>query len=226
MRSTSETKPRTPINISVGLFKPITPWSHAPGKTAGGVTVTCEASEPAPGITVTGPTGSIFHPTVSSFVSKYLLFGDDHNVLILSSGTGPGPVGRAVSIIDFTGPSPVERLVFLSMSNSAAVNEPIVHGSPGNGKAFLIWSSSGNKIQNVAIHRSDNGQVICEGPPPFAPTGTISADATPQSLIIRYSILMQQFEKRAANGHPSETKHANHDPGIGYRRSLKIYSKL
>ena len=44
------------------------------------------------------------------------------------------------------------------------MNEPVVHQSAGSGSAFVIWSSSGTEIQNLAIFRSDNGNVLCSRP--------------------------------------------------------------
>jgi hypothetical protein len=172
--------------VAPGFFVPVN-WTTAPLTLAGDVTVERDAVGPNPGITVTGTTGSLFHATVGSNVSRYMVFGADNNVLILESTTAAGPVTHRVTLVDFTTSQPSERLILTGSASSASVQLPVVQHSQDAGTVFLIYSSSGTHIQNLAMVRSKDAAFVCPGPPPFIPTGETRGEATTTHLIIHYS---------------------------------------
>jgi hypothetical protein len=179
----------TPLNIATGLFFNTTPisWSTAPTTNQGGKTVTLDLT----GISVTGPTGTMpFHATPSGRRSKYMFIGTDNYLLLLDSDTGAGLITHYVSLVDFTTTPPTERSLFFVLTSSSAVNPPNVHFSPGNGAVFLIYSPTGttpalDPVSNIAIHRSDNGAILCSALP-FTPTLQLTAEATATELHIKH----------------------------------------
>ena len=71
----------TPLSVGTGLFidASSTSWSTAPNTSMGNKTVTRNAN----GITVTGPTGTLYHQTLGT--SKYFIFGSNNYVLLLEA---------------------------------------------------------------------------------------------------------------------------------------------
>jgi hypothetical protein len=171
-----------PLGVGIGQFIPLGGWSTAPSAgPVNGRTVTRTAS----GITVTGPGGaSVFHATLTGYTSKYHLFGDAGNVLILESENSGVVPSRNVTLVDFSSGSPVEKPIFLSTSSGPGVNEPVVHMSPGTGSLFFIWSSSGTTLQNIAIRRGDSGDVLCSVVSTTSSLG-LNAEATATQLRIK-----------------------------------------
>ncbi len=176
----------TALTINLGFFIPVT-WSTAPNATSGGVTVALTTTGFA-GVTVTGPGGSVFSPTLGSNTQKYMIFGSGPCVLLLQSGTGAGPVNRNVSLVDFTGGAPAITGLLLSTSTSAVIAEPVVKHSQGNGSAFLVSSNPGSGgLLNIAIRRSDNGNVLV----PLGsatPDTSLDGEATATELRIHYKL--------------------------------------
>jgi hypothetical protein len=179
--------PATRLVINVGLFVNDTPteWLNAASTTLCGRTVQWTSN----GITVTGPTGRLpFHATPSvGWVSKYRFIGSNCHLLILDSETGQGPQTRIVSLVDFSTSPPTEKPI-LNVSSSSELALPNVQWSQGTGDAFFIFAPvPGVQTQaaEIAIHRSDNGQVLCAGPPPFHPDGQLVAEATADQLLIK-----------------------------------------
>ena len=175
------------LDVEPGLFLP-TEWTNLALTEVDGITIERDISGPNPGITVTGPTGSLFHATIGSNTSRYMVFGSDNYVLILDSTTLPGPVTHRVSVTNLSTMPPGEKLVLTGLASSSAVQNPVVQHSQGNGAVFMIYSSSGTQIQNLVMVRSRDGEILCGGPPPFVPTGETRGEAeTPTKLVFHYS---------------------------------------
>jgi hypothetical protein len=171
-----------PITISNGLFNnsAALAWSSAPTTTMGDRTVT-RTTTGVSGLVVSGPTGSVFHQTLG--VSRYMFIGTRNHVLLLESSTGAGT--RSVSLVDFTTTPPTERPILTVLAGSAAVSSPGVQFSVGTGDAFFVFASTGTTVAGLGIHRSDNGTVLCPGPPPLVPTGQLFGEATATQLRIK-----------------------------------------
>jgi hypothetical protein len=154
----------TAIDISAGLFvNNGFFWSTAPTQTAGDRTVVRRTTGPNPGISVTGPTGSVFHRT--SGVSKYLFYGSNNHLLILESRAQAARVTHTVTHVNFTATPPRETLVMSATASSAAVPPPRVQFSQGTGDAVLVFGSDGSQLVGIGIRRSDTGQFLCGIPP-------------------------------------------------------------
>ncbi|MGW3995472.1 hypothetical protein ACWEF6_18440 [Amycolatopsis sp. NPDC004772] len=173
-----------PITISTGLFtnSAAPAWSSAPATTMADRTVT-RTTTGLPGLVVSGPSGSVFHQTLG--VSRYMFIGTGNHVLILESSTGGGPGSRSVSLVDFTTTPPTERPILTVLAPSAAVSPPGVQFSTGTGDAFFVFASTGTAVAGLGIYRSDNGTVLCPGPPPLTPTGQLVGEATATQLRIK-----------------------------------------
>jgi hypothetical protein len=172
--------------VDVGLFIDVssTAWSTARSTTIGGKTVTLTDR----GVSVRGPTGSApFHQRLPGHVLKYMFFGSGNFLLILDSETGLGDITHRVTLIDFTKTPPSEKLIISGRASSTAVPPPNVQFSQGTGSAFLVFNSTGTEVQNLGIYRSDNGTLLCAGPPPFVPTGEIQGEGTGTEVKIHYS---------------------------------------
>jgi hypothetical protein len=196
--------PCSPLTVGVGLFinNPATnSWSAAPSRSVGGKTVTLAATGPAPGITVTGPNGTLFHPTVGTDISRYLFFGSNNYLLLLEAGTGPATVQYTVSLIDFTAPAIREVAFPTVLADSSSVSFPAVQYSQGTGSAFLLLSTTGTEWTAV-IYRSDNGIMLNTGPGLFTPTGQTEGEATATQTIIHYSAggVSAQFAQALPSG--------------------------
>jgi hypothetical protein len=174
-----------PTVIANGLFIDVNSiaWSTAPSQTAGTRSVTRTAS----GITATGPTGSVFHPTVAGYTSKYMFFGGDNFLVLLDIEGSAGSSTRRVSLVDFTTTPPNEVPILMVGASSNAVPPPNIQYSQGNGAAFLVFASDGSQITNCAIRSSIDGDVLCAGPPPFIATGETQGEATAANVLIHYS---------------------------------------
>ncbi|MEV4052815.1 hypothetical protein AB0J55_16660 [Amycolatopsis sp. NPDC049688] len=168
-----------PITISNGLFNnsAALAWSSAPTTTMGDRTVTRSAT----GLVASGPTGSVFHQTLG--VSRYMFIGTRNHVLFLETPTGGGT--RSVSLVDFTTTPPTERPILSVLAGSAAVSSPGVQFSVGTGDAFFVFAPTGTTVAGLGIYRSDNGTILCPGPPPLVPTGQLFGEATATQLRIK-----------------------------------------
>jgi hypothetical protein len=172
------------ITISNGLFVNTSSiaWLTAPSTTQGDRTVTRRTTGNA-GITVTGPTGSVFHPTTG--VSKYMFIGSRNHVLLLEMSNGAGPNTRRVSLVDFTTAPPAERPILAVTASSAAVPPPNVQFSQGTGDAFFTFASTGTQVVALGIHRSDTGDSLCAATPPASLNGQLVGEATATQLRIK-----------------------------------------
>ncbi|MEU5265383.1 hypothetical protein [Amycolatopsis sp. NPDC021455] len=173
-----------PITISTGLFNnsAALAWSSAPATTMGDRTVT-RTTTGLPGLVVSGPTGSVFHQTLGAGVSRYMFIGTHNHVLILETPSGGGT--RSVSLVDFTTTPPTERPILSVLASSAAVSPPGVQFSVGTGDAFFVFAPTGTTVAGLGIYRSDNGTILCPGPPPLTPTGQLFGEATATQLRIK-----------------------------------------
>ncbi|MGW4056953.1 hypothetical protein ACWEGE_01670 [Amycolatopsis sp. NPDC004747] len=171
-----------PITISNGLFNnsAATAWSSAPSTTMGDRTVT-RTTGGVQGLVVSGPTGSVFHQTLG--VSRYMFIGTHNHVLLLESPSGGG--NRSVSLVDFTTTPPAERPILTVLASSAAVSLPAVQFSTGTGDAFFVFAPTGTSVAGLGIYRSDNGTILCPGPPPLVSTGQLFGEATATQLRIK-----------------------------------------
>ncbi len=152
------------IDISPGLFvNNGSFWSTAPSQTAGDRSVVRRTTGPNPGISVSGPTGSVFHRT--SGVSKYLFYGGNNHLLILESRAQAARVTHTVTHVNFMTSPPRESLVMTATASSAAVPPPRVQFSQGTGDAVLVFGSDGTRLVGIGIRRSDTGQSLCGIPP-------------------------------------------------------------
>ncbi len=178
--------PCTAVSIQAGLFINTQPWSNAPNASQGGRSVSISSGASSITLTVTGPTGSNFITIPSGGSFHYKFFGSGNHLAVWS--TLPGVIqDRRVSLVDFSqSPPSFELIVFVSVQ--PAVGPPQCDFSQGNGNACLIWApNSLGEVTSLAIYRSDNGDVLCPGPPPFTPTGQTAGEATATELIIHYS---------------------------------------
>jgi hypothetical protein len=182
-------KPASPpggggIDIAEGLF--INNgffWSTAPSETRGDRSVVRRTTGPNPGISVTGPTGSVFHATFG--VSKYLFYGGKNHLLILESRAQAARVDHTVTHVNFTTTPPRETLIMTVTASSAAVSPPRVQFSQGSGDAVFVFGSDGNQLRGIGINRSDNGQFLCETPPISQLNVQLVADATATQVRIK-----------------------------------------
>jgi len=197
--------PCSPLAVGVGLFINTAvsdSWSAAPSSSVGGKTVTLTATGPDPGISVTGPNGTLFHQTLGTDISRYLFFGSSNYLLLLEAGTGPSAVQYTVSLIDFTS-APIHEVMFPAvLADNSSVSFPTVQYSQGTGSAFLLLSTTGTEW-TAAIYRSDNGQLLNSGPGPFIPTGgQTEGEATVTQSIVHYSAggVSSQFAQALPSG--------------------------
>jgi hypothetical protein len=174
----------TPLNIDTGLFFTTSPWETTASKSFDGKTVTHTTSGPNPGIVVQKGVQSIFH---AQLANRNLLYGVLGNkfLVILDVETSAGPSTRSVSLVNFDTMTEIPLLSVLASSNTVAL--PVVNQSPGSGTVFLAYGQNGTEHTSVAIHRSDNGAVLCSLGAPIVPTGQTAGEATATTLIIHFS---------------------------------------
>jgi von Willebrand factor type A domain len=101
----------------------------------------------------------------------------------------PGSSQRTTFIVDFTVPGNTPGLVQVHEQGNQlnAIARPQLELSPGNASLIFVWSSSGqpNEAQRFTIARSDNGQVVLNGPLVVSGlNGNIGASITAANLII------------------------------------------
>jgi len=136
-----------------------------------------------------------FHPKRGgSGIVRFMFFGADNNLLLLDTISNGNFLDDSVTLIDFTTTPPSEKRIFLA-TRRTTTPPPRVQFSAGAGKVFLIFSSDGTQILNLAIYRSDNGALLCGGIPGFIPTGEIQGKATATDLIISFSSSNVRQEK-------------------------------
>ena len=152
-------------HLPSGLFENVTQgvWSSAT-ETKGGRTATHNAS----GVTVSGPTGSINFFAAGTQVVRHKFFGTDNFLAILTSET-TNPGNHSMNIVDFTAPALTSKNVMLSRGTGL----PWLQHSLGNGVVCLIGAPTAFGVAGLNILRSDNGNTICPGPPPFVPVQQI-----------------------------------------------------
>lgn len=108
--------------------------------------------------------------------NKYLLILDVESI----AGSG----ARRVSLVNF---DTWTEVPILTVNASSSVPLPIVNPSQSNGAVFLVFGQDGTQHTNVAIRRSNNGDVLCSLGAPIIPTGQTLGEATATELIIHYS---------------------------------------
>jgi hypothetical protein len=201
VRVTVSPGPCAPFKVEPGPFIDVQSsfWSSAPQATAGDRTVQRSAT----GLTAIGPTGRVFHQKAGGTgIVKFMFFGKDNNLLLLDQLVVGTSIDSFTSLIDFTTRPPTERPI-LQTTGSAQVPPPRISWSggpnpstsPSTGKAFLIVGSSGQNT-SARIYRSDNGQLLCGGLPPFQATGETAGRATETEVFISYSTFNQRREHR------------------------------
>lgn len=174
----------TALTIDVGLFITASPWETTPSKSFDGKTVTHTTSGPNPGISVQKGASSLFHSQLANRNLFYGVLGNKY-LVILDAETGAGTSTRYVSLVNFDTMSEVSILTVLASSNAVAL--PVVNPSQGSGSAFLAYGQDGTQQTSVAIHRSDNGVVLCSLGSPIVATGQTVGEATASDVIIHYS---------------------------------------
>jgi HYDIN/CFA65/VesB-like, Ig-like domain/von Willebrand factor type A domain len=178
----------TPLNIQNGLFITSSVWSNAPSTSFDGKTLTLAAGGPNPGLSVQQGPNSIFHAQLANRSVRYQVLGNKF-LVILDTEQGAGPSTRSVSLVNFATWTEVPILSVLASSNAVAL--PIVNPSQGNAAVFLAFGQNGTEHTAVAIHRSDNGDVLCSIGASIIPTGQTAAEATATNLIIHYNTANQ-----------------------------------
>jgi len=173
----------TPLNIQAGFFITSSIWEKAQSRTFDGKTITLTTSGPNPGILVQQGSNSIFHSQMANRTLSYMVLGNKY-LLILDVEDIVGSGIRRISLVNFNSWTEVQILAVLA---STSVPLPIVNPSQGNGVAFLAYGQDGTQHTDVAIHRSDNGNILCALGAPIVPTGQTCANATATQLIIYYS---------------------------------------
>ncbi|MGH6847200.1 MAG: choice-of-anchor D domain-containing protein [Methylocella sp.] len=176
----------TPISIQTGLFINATAsvWNNF-SEAVGGVGGNKSASYNSGTLTVTGPNGSTFVTPGLNQAVRHKFFGTGNFMAVLTVDTGQGPVTRSMVIIDFTAPSPIQVPVLQVIADNSINPLPFLAHSRGNGAACFVGAPSSFGLAGLAILRSDNGSVICPGPPPLNnSTGIIDAEATASDVQI------------------------------------------
>jgi len=97
-----------------------------------------------------------------------------------------GASQREVTLVDFSSWREVHILTDLAASMSQSF--PIVNTSPGTGDAFLIYGLGGGQHRDVAVRRSDNGDVLCALPYPITPVGQTYAEVMGTQVWIHYTV--------------------------------------
>jgi hypothetical protein len=175
----------TPLNIQPGLFITSSIWDKAHSKTFDGKTVTLTPSGANPGIEVQQGSHSLFHSQLADHTLSYMVLGNKYLLILDVEDTGVGIGTRRISLVNFDNWTEVPILLVSVASSS--VDLPIANPSQGNGVAFFAYGQDGTQHTDVAIHRSDNGKVLCELSAPIVPTGQTCAGATATQVIIYYS---------------------------------------
>jgi hypothetical protein len=174
----------TPLNIQNGLFITTSAWQNAPSASFDGKTLTLAAGGPNPGLSVQQGANSVFHAQLANRTLRYQVLGNKY-LVILDTEAGPGASTRSVSLVNFATFTEVAILTVLASSNAVAL--PVVNPSQGNAAVFLAYGQDGTQHTAVAIHRSDNGAVLCPLGAPIIPTGETRGEATATQLVIHYS---------------------------------------
>ena len=94
------------------------------------------------------------------------------------------PGTRCVSLVNFNTWTEVNILRVVANST---IPLPAVNPSPVNGVVFLAYGENGTEDTSVAIHRSDNGDVLCALGTSIISTGLTLGEATATELSIHYS---------------------------------------
>lgn len=160
---------------TVGLFENSTQgvWSNAT-ETKGGRTCTHSGAT----LTVSAPNGSINFFAGANQIVRHKFFGTGNFLAVMTSDTGAGPTNHSMSIVDFTAPALTSKSVMFIGTPGGAISLPWLQHSPGNGSVCLIGAPTGFGVGGLVLLRSDNGDTICPGPPPFTPTIQIIGEVT------------------------------------------------
>jgi len=173
----------TPLNIQSGLFITVTAWSKALSATFDGKPLPSPPGGANPGLSVQQGAKSLFHPLLSTRSLSYMVLGNKY-LVILDMESGAGASTRWLSLVDFSTWTEVNILTVTASSN--AIPPPIVNPSQGNASVFLAYGQDGTQHTSVAIHRSDNADVLCALAAPIVPTGQTAGEAAAAQLIIHY----------------------------------------
>jgi hypothetical protein len=173
----------TALNLSTGLFINTEDFSGAPSGSLGGKSVTIAANN----VHVTGPTGSANLFFGGGQSAKFQFFGTDNHMAILIRDTGGGPQQCFVSLIDFSQTPPVAVNVLTVLTSGSGVSSPRVNFSAGNGNACIVFGTDGTQTIGFSTLRSDNGNLLLAGPPPFIPDGDKAGEVTATQLKITYN---------------------------------------
>lgn len=125
-------------------------------------------------VVATGPNGSTNVSVGGSGTIHHKFFGGGNFLAIYTADATSGPCTFAMDIVDFTAnPTKVQNVMFIS---GDAFHPPWVQYAKGSGSLCLIGcpTSSGTQVGGLGIFRSDTGESVCPGPPPFTPTLEIS----------------------------------------------------
>lgn len=172
----------TPLIVETGLFVGTSGWSSAPSASSSSGDKSVEITEH--GISVESPVDDSFFPLTGNI--SHMFFGSDEYLLILTESTAVGPVDRRVSVVDFTDSHLELQNILDVVAGGFDVPLPVVQHSRGTGSAFLIYASDGTVLRHLAIHRSDNGEVLCSVIPPIDSEGDVRGEATDSEVIINY----------------------------------------
>jgi hypothetical protein len=168
----------TPLGTpTINLFENVTQgvWSNAT-ESKGGRTCTHSAS----GLTVSAPNGTINFNAAANHTVRHKFFGTDNFLAVLTSeNTSPGQ--HSMNIVDFTAPALTSTNVMFVSGNGL----PWLQHSQGNGVVCLIGAPTSFGVAGLAILRSDNGTVICPGPPPFNPVQQIIGEVVGPPLKVQ-----------------------------------------
>ncbi len=167
---------------AVSLFESVTQgiWSTAT-ETKGGRTCTHSGGT----LTVTAPNGSMNFFAGGSQVVRHKFFGSGNFLAVLTSDQGPGPIQHSMSIVDFTAAAITSQQV-LFVGSDSTLSPPWIQSSSGSGSACLIGAPTASGVAGLSILRSDTGDLICAGPPPFTPTMQIIGEATATAVQIKH----------------------------------------
>lgn len=144
---------------------------------------TCTHSAGA--LTISAPNGTINFNAGLNQAVRHKFFGTGNFLAVLVSDTTSGPVQHSMSIVDFTGATLTSKSVMFVGSTSGN-SLPFLQHSAGTGSACLIGAPTPSGVAALAILRSDTGDLICAGPPPFVPTQQIIGETVGANVQIKH----------------------------------------
>ncbi len=173
------------LNITNGLFitgRPELAERPCYGHDACRATITNTNSGPSPGLSVAKGADTEFFTKPPTGTIQFLTFGAPANfiLVLINSAT------RSVVLVNTTGPT-IQTQLILTIGAPATVGLPFVQPCQGSGSVFMLAASNGSGPQanmSAAIHRSDNGALLCSAVP-FNPSGQVIGEATATQLLIK-----------------------------------------